>query len=227
MHRAARVRRPAGRGRARRLAQRRRWFRRRRQLGRLRRARVRVRREHRRVVARAARPAPRAGPTSGGTALRILGEASRSRPSSRACSAAPRAAMPPRRPSCACPTQHPAVRESSAAATMRRTPARSRLSFLLVVRRSIRFVVPCGWASLAWRGGAHSPLNPFSNHSCVMCDRFWALNTRQVPTAAQRQLVHGAPLVLGHAARRRWLSGAGRTLALTLALACFPFLMGP
>ena len=80
--------------------------------------------------------APRAGPTSG-TALRVFGEASRSRPNSRACSAAPRAATPPRRPSWARPTQYSAARERSAAATMRRTPARERLSFVLVVRRSI------------------------------------------------------------------------------------------
>ena len=53
--------------------------------------------------------APRAGPTSG-TALRVFGEASRSRPNSRACSAAPRAATPPRRPSWARPTQHSAAR---------------------------------------------------------------------------------------------------------------------
>ena len=80
--------------------------------------------------------APRAGPTSG-TALHVFGEASRSRPNSRACSAAPRAATPPRRPSWARPTQHSAARERSAAAAMRRTPARERLSFVLVVRRSI------------------------------------------------------------------------------------------
>ena len=85
--------------------------------------------------------APRAGPTSG-TALHVFGEASRSRPNSRACSAAPRAAAPraatpPRRPSWARPTQHPAARERSAAAAMRRTPARERLSFVLVVRRTI------------------------------------------------------------------------------------------
>ena len=80
--------------------------------------------------------APRAGPTSG-TALHVFGEASRSRPNSRACSAAPRAATPPRRPSWARPTQYSAARERSAAATMRRTPARERLSFVLVVRRSI------------------------------------------------------------------------------------------
>ena len=80
--------------------------------------------------------APRAGPTSG-TALHVFGEASRSRPNSRACSAAPRAATPPRRPSWARPTQHSAARERSAAAAMWRTPARERLSFVLVVRRSI------------------------------------------------------------------------------------------
>ena len=153
------------------------------------------------LAPRAARRAPRAGPTSGGTALHIIGEASRSRTSSRACSAVPRAATPPRRPSYARPTQHSAAREHSAAATMRRTPARSPLSFVIAVRRSTCRVVPCGWASLAWRGSAHSPRNQFSKQPRIMCGRLWALNTRQVITAAQRQLSHDASLVLGHAAR--------------------------
>jgi hypothetical protein len=160
--------------------------------------------------------APRAGPTSAGTALRVFGEASRSRPSSRACSGAARAATPLRRPSCARPT--------SAFSCARALGGGDDVAHAGVIALEL---CTCG-ASLNLMccfmrvGEFGTALNPISKQSRVMCDRLWALNTRQVLTAAQRQLAHDASLVLCHAARRTWLSGAGRALALTLALACFP-----
>jgi len=164
--------------------------------------------------------APRAGPTSAGTALRVFGEASRSRPSSRACSGAARAATPLRRPSCARPT--------SAFSCARALGGGDDVAHAGVIALEL---CTCG-ASLNLMccfmrvGEFCMALNPISKQSRVMCDRLWALNTRQVLTAAQRQFAHDASLVLCHAARRTWLSGAGRALALILALACFPYLLG-
>ena len=144
--------------------------------------------------------APGADPTSAGTTLRVFGEASRSRPSSRACSGAARAETPPRRPSCARPT--------SAFSCARALGGGGDVAHAGVIALGL---CTCG-ASLNLMccfmrvGEFGMALNSISNQCRVMCGCLWALNTRQVLTAAQRQLAHGASLVLCDAARRTWLS---------------------